>query len=199
MFIDLTEALRCPAPHDESYIICAPVTMDGRDVVRGGLLCPVCHVEYPILDRVAWLAPPSTESTPLPPPSSLTGAAVQAFLELEGAGGFLITVGSAGRLLPELATLFPGIGVAGVNPPAVVAASAGVSVIRSPRAWPIRRQTIRGVIVGADAARDPWLSAAIGSVLPGLRVIIEDEESQPAGVTELVRGAGILVGERQTR
>ena len=32
MLLDLTEILRCPNDHAESYVISAPMTMDGKDV-----------------------------------------------------------------------------------------------------------------------------------------------------------------------
>jgi hypothetical protein len=197
MFLELTEALRCPAAHDESYVICAPVKMDGRDVVRGGLLCPVCRAEYAILDRVAWLAPP----VPLSPaaPGPLTAEAAVTFLDLQGQGGFVVLVGNAGRLAPELAALLPGTGIACVNPPDGIEATESFSVVRSPHAWPVRRQAVRAVVVGADATGEPWLNAATGSVLNGLRMIVEDEAAEPAGMLELARGAGIFVGERRTR
>ncbi len=199
MFIELTEALRCPNRHDESYLICAPVTMDGRDVVRGGLLCPVCRAEYAILDRVAWLAPPRDDAPAGAAGSALTAEAVQLFLDLQGQGGFVVTVGSAGRLGPELAALMPGIGIAAVNPPAGIAASASLSVIHSPHAWPVRRQTVRAVVIGADVTAGRCIPDAVGSVLNGLRAIVEDESAHPDGLVELARGAGVFVGEKRAR
>lgn len=174
--------------------------MDGRDIVRGGISCPVCRAEYPILDRVAWLAPvdePVLRADFKPRTSELTAEAAQTFLDLQGPGGFVVTFGEAGRLLPELAALLPGVGVAGVNVPGSVTASARVSVIWSPVANPIKAHTIRGAIVGPDAARSPWIEGAVAAVLPGLRVIFENDALSPAGVDEIVRGAGVLVSERR--
>jgi len=190
MFLDLTEVLRCPSSHEESYLICAPVTMDGRDVVRGGLLCPVCRAEYAIIDRVAWFAPPRDDVPALDVKSELTAEAVQLFLDLQGQGGFVVTAGSAGRLGPELASLMPGVGIAAVNPPAGIAASASLSVIHSPDAWPVRRQAVRAVVIGADVTAGRWVPDAVGSVLNGLRAIVEDESARPEGLVELARGAG---------
>jgi hypothetical protein len=201
MFIELTEALRCPGSHDESYVICGPVTMDGRDIVRGGIVCPVCRAEYPILERIAWFAPPEEPvrgADPAAADSALTAEGVRAFLDLQGAGGYVVTVGAAGRLGPALAALLPGVGIACVNPPPAVYAAVGVSVLRSPRGFPIRRRSVRAAVVGADALRGPWLAAAVGAVLPGLRVVIEDESAAPEGVAPLARGAGVLVGEKRS-
>ena len=197
MFLELTEILRCPRAHDESYVICGPVSMDGRDVVRGGLACPVCGAEYPIIDRVAWFAPPDDVRRVTPAPGALTAEAAATFLHLDGAGGYVLLVGAAGRFGAELGDRLPGVGVAAVNPPRGVMPSAALSVLYSPQALPVKRHSCRGAIVGADAAAEPWLSAAAGTVLNGLRVIVEAEAAQPAGVVEIVRGAGMVVGERR--
>ena len=198
MFLELTEALRCPNSHDESYLICAPVQQDGRDVVRGGLLCPACRAQFAILDRVAWFGPPN-ESAPPAPASVLTAEAVATFLGLEGPGGYVVLAGVAGRIATGLAALLPDVVIAAVNAPAGVAADGTFSVLHSPRAWPIRRHSIRAAVLGADVATDPWVAGAVGSVLGGLRLIIEDESADPAGVVPIARGAGVFVGEKRAR
>lgn len=198
MFIELTEILRCPQPHEEGYLICAPVTMDGRDVVRGGLMCAVCRAEYPVLDRVAWFAPPDESAPGASDPSALTAEAAAAFLGLEGPGGYLLTVGSAGRLAAGLVKAVPGVAIAAVNAPADVAPELAISLLRSPRGLPVKRHSVRGVIAGPEAASGDWLEAAAGTLLTGLRMIVESETAQPPGVVELVRGAGVLVGERRS-
>ena len=53
MFIELTDHLRCPADHDEQFLVLIPELMDGRDVRQGSLGCPVCHRSFPIRDGVA--------------------------------------------------------------------------------------------------------------------------------------------------
>ena len=201
MFIELTEALRCPRDHEESYLVCVPVRMDGRRVMDGALGCPVCQAEFPIGDGVALFG--GTPAHPHPrtpaPPSQLTADAVQTLLDLRGPGGYVLLVGGAGRLGPRLAELLERVHVAGVNPPADVLPTAGFSVLRSPERLPIKKHSMRAVVAGADAAGEPWLSAALGTLLPGLRAVIEDADVRPDGLAELARGAGVLVGERRVR
>jgi len=201
VFIELTEILKCPHDHETSYVICGPVTMDGRDVVRGGLVCPVCKAEFPILDRVAWFAPPGNDGRTASPPrtSPLTAEAAVAFLGLEGPGGYALTVGDAGRLGPELGVALPRIGVVGVNPPDDVVPSATFSVLRSARGFPIRPRSVRAVVIGAGGAANPWLAAGIDALLPGLRVVVEGDAPLPGGIVELARGAGVVVGEKRAR
>ncbi len=198
MFLDLTDILRCPRPHAEGYLICGPVTMDGRDVVRGGLLCPDCGTEYPILDGVAWFAPPPPAAAePAAPASGLTADALHAFLDVQGPGGTALLLGEPGRLGADLAARLPGVQVVAVNPPEGVGPAPSFSVLRSPAGFPVRRHSVRAVVVGAAMAVEPWLSAAAGALLPGLRLVVEGDGELPGGVDELARGAGLVVGEKR--
>jgi hypothetical protein len=88
--------------------------------------------------------------------------------------------------------------VVGVNPPEGTVPTAGFSVLRSPEGLPVKRRSMRAVVVGADAAaQTALLDASLDTVLPGLRAVIEDETARPAGFEELARGARVVVGERR--
>jgi hypothetical protein len=199
VFIELTEALRCPRPHEESYLVCVPAVMDGRRVMRGIVGCPVCHAEFVIADGVADFGGAASDSPRAPRSSPLSAEAVQAFIDLRGPGGYVLMVGDSGRLGAELAARLERVHVVGVNPPGDASPTDGFSVLRSPGGLPVKRRSMRAVVVGADAARGAWLDAALDTVLPGLRAVIEDEEAAPAGFAELARGAGVVVGERRSR
>jgi len=58
---------------------------------------------------------------------------------------------------------------------------------------------MRAVVLGADAAVEPWLAEGVRVLLRGLRYVVEDEHASPAGVAELARGAGLFVGEKRDR
>ena len=50
MFIELTDHLRCPADHTESYLVLLPDEMQDRSVRTGRLGCPVCGRTYVLTD-----------------------------------------------------------------------------------------------------------------------------------------------------
>jgi uncharacterized protein YbaR (Trm112 family) len=52
VFIELTDLLRCPNPHDESFLVLLPDRMDGRSVRTGQLGCPVCGRTFELIDGV---------------------------------------------------------------------------------------------------------------------------------------------------
>lgn len=198
MFIELTEILRCPRDHAESYLVAAPVVMDGRRIVRGVLGCPACGAEFPIVGGVGYFggAGRPAVAQPGPPPPGYDAGALAAFLSLDGPGGYAALVGQVARFGPAIVALLPGVHVVAVNPPAGVAPLPMLSVLESPRALPFKSATLRAVALGADHAAAPWPADAARVLLPGLRLVVEDERARPEGVSELARGAGLFVGAR---
>ncbi len=161
MFIELTDHLRCPAPHAEAFLVLLPHAVDGRRVVSGHLGCPVCgwgtSWEDGTPDFGGGVAAVGT------PP--FDAAAAIAMLGLDGPGGWVATSGGAGSIAVDLAAQLPGVHVVAVNPPEDVKSVGAVSVIRS-GSWPIKQHAMRGVVVGDDTDS---VGAAARSVLPGLR------------------------------
>ncbi len=199
MFIELTDILRCPRAHAESYLVLAPRAMEGRRVIRGVLGCPVCQAEYPIVEGVVEFG------SGLRPPGPLAGqppvydaGALLAFFDLAGPGGYVCVVGGAARHAAELAAA-AGVHVVAVNPPDAVAPRDAVSVLRTDDALPIKGRQVRAVALGAAHAAAPWLDEAVRVLLPGLRLVVEDDTARPVGATDLARGAGLLVAEKSGR
>ena len=196
MFIELTEILRCPRDHAESYLVAAPIAMDGRRIVRGVIGCPQCKAEFPVVDGVAYFA-----DRPKPGPGAAASpsydvAALGAFLHLSGPGGYAVLVGAAARFGTEMARALSGCHLVAVNPPPGVVAAPALSVLVA-GALPFKSSTVRAVALGADHADPVWVREATRILLPGLRLAIEDERASPEGISELARGAGLFVGEKR--
>jgi len=224
LFIELTEILRCPRDHAESYVVAAPIAMDGRRIVRGVIGCPECKAEFPIVDGVAYFVEEARDeprepagggavvegkddgtparpaarpgAQPRSPMPDYDAAALIAFLSLDGPGGYAALVGRAARFGPEVAALLPGVHIVAVNPPAGVGPLPTLSLLASARRLPFKSATLRAVALGADHAAGPWLGDAVRVLLPGLRLVVEDERASPEGVSELARGAGLLVATK---
>ncbi len=185
MHIELTDHLRCPAEHDESFLVLLPRRMEARQVLAGELGCPVCQWstrwEDGIPDfgggRVADEAPPCDAE------------ALVALLGVEGAGGWIALGGSMSALAPAVAAQLPGVGVVALNPPALVRAEQGVQILRSGR-WPLKQHALRGVALGAGVAE--WTEQALGSVLPGLRGVGVGSAAVGGARRELLAEAGGL-------
>ncbi|HWA16927.1 MAG TPA: hypothetical protein VG817_10865 [Gemmatimonadales bacterium] len=190
MFIELTDHLRCPAEHDESFLVLIPDATRGRAVSAGLLGCPVCHREFRITDGVADFGAPSVE-TPGPPDPGLAEA-LAVFLGLEGPGGYLGLIGQAAALAPQLSEQFAGVHLAAVNAPAGTEAGPSISLLRSPRV-PFKSRSLRGLVLSAPFAVDEqWSREAIAAVLPGLRIV--GQGAAPPGLELLGEAVGWWVG-----
>ncbi len=192
MFIELTDHLRCPADHDESFLVLLPDRMERRSVRTGTLGCPVCGRTYQLEDGVL-----DTGDAPAPEPrgaSALDSDALTTLVGLSGPGGYLILVGATGALWSEVAELNPGVALVAVNPPADVTDGAELSVLRGAR-LPIKTGAMRGVVLGRPFADDPrWVRDAARVVLPGLRVVGEGSDPAPELIELLASAEGVWVG-----
>jgi hypothetical protein len=185
MFIELTDHLRCPNEHDESFLVLLPGTMEGRSVRSGDLGCPVCGRTFQLIDGVFDTRDaPATEVAG----SVLDADAITALVGLSGPGGYLTLVGAAGALWSEVAERNSGVALVAVNPPASVADGPGISVVRSSR-LPLKTGSMRGVALSRPFADDPhWVREAARVVLPGLRIVGEGKDP-PADILELLASA----------
>jgi uncharacterized protein YbaR (Trm112 family) len=211
MHIELTEMLRCPELHEPLPLVLSTGEMLGR-MVRSGLVgCPTCRREYPIREGIVDFTgrgergavgpgdgrPSRHRREPLPAPRSRDYVqTLQALLDLSGPGGIVVLVGAASRYAEGLAALMGGIHFVGINGPKDVEELPVLSLLRIDRHIPLRDAMARGVVVGADVARDPWLAEGVRVLLHGRRLVVEDEGATPAGTRTLASGEGLFVGER---
>jgi uncharacterized protein YbaR (Trm112 family) len=185
MFIELTDHLRCPADHAESFLVLLPDRLEGRSVRAGQLGCPVCGRTFELAEGVLDVgnAPPSAL------PSALDAEAITALAGVNGPGGYLVLVGSPARVWAEVAELNRGVGLVAVNPDAAVRDEGSLSVLRG-GVLPLKSRSMRGVVLGAPFGGDPhWVREGARVVLPGLRVVGEGPEP-PAEVIDLLASTG---------
>ena len=191
MFIELTDLLRCPNPHDESFLVLLPDRMDGRSVRTGQLGCPVCGRTFDLTDGVfdAGGAPAaSAENT------GLGAENVSVLIGLSGPGGYLALVGPVASLWEDVARLNPGVALVAINPPEEVQDSAGISVVRGGMI-PLKSRSVRGVVLGKPYADDPaWIRDAARLVLPGLRVVGEGDQPPEDLIEVMASAGGVWVG-----
>ena len=191
MFIELTDLLRCPNPHDESFLVLLPDKMDGRSVRTGQLGCPVCGRTFQLVDGVfdAGGAPRESRGR-----TELSGENVSVLVGLSGPGGYLALVGPVASLWEEVAALNPGVALVAVNPPEDVMDSAGTSVVRGGMI-PLKSRSLRGVVLGKPYASDPtWVRDAARLVLPGLRVVGEGDQPPEDLIDVMASAGGVWVG-----
>ncbi len=196
MFIELTDHLRCPAEHEEAFLVLLPERLEGRSVRAGTLGCPVCDRRFTLQDGVL-----DTGGAPMAPALSDGGLlgpeALAPLAGLNGPGGYLVLVGPPARAWRAVAGLIPGVGLVAVNPPREVADEAGLSVLRGGM-LALKSGSMRGVVLGSPYGADPaWVRDAARVVLPGLRVVGEGPDPDGEIIDLMASAGGVWVGSRR--
>ena len=194
MFIELTDHLRCPADHDEAFLVLLPDMMDGRSVVGGRLGCPVCGRTFRVEGGEVDVGGALPEA---PSAGTLDAAAIVALAGIQGPGGYFVLVGTPAGVWRDVAALNPGVGLVAVNPGAGVADSPGVSVLRGGM-LPLKTNSMRGVVLGPGYGGDPsWVREAARVTLPGLRVVGEGPEPAADLINLMASAGGAWVGSKR--
>ena len=194
MFIELVDALRCPVPHEESWLVAAAVRMEARHIVEGTLGCPVCAAEYPIHDGVVDFRRAGGALVPATvvddPEQAMRMAAL---LNLADAQGFAVLLGAWGAHAHQLASIVETPLVL-VDPPAGIVGAPGVSVLRCDGELPLAVGAARAMAIDdGSAAR---VSSAVRATRAKGRVVAPVSVTVPEDVTELARDETMWVGER---
>jgi uncharacterized protein YbaR (Trm112 family) len=190
MFIELTDHLRCPADHVESFLVLLPDRLEGRSVRSGQLGCPVCGRTFELTNGVLDLG----DAALAPLPSTLDAEAITALAGVNGPGGYLVLVGSPAAAWSEIAELNRGVALVAINPPSGIEDQGLLSVLRGSR-LPLKSRTVRGAVLGKPFGGDPhWVSEAARVVLPGLRVVGEGPDPASELLELMASADGVWVG-----
>lgn len=195
MFIEISEFLRCPQPHEDSFCVVVPHEMTGRMILRGVVGCPVCKREYPITDGEVRFG----ETAGAAEAAEAAGMAdvIWALLGLTGPGGLVVLVGSATRLAGALAARMGGVHFVGLNASAGIEISPELSLLRHPDRIPWRHAVARGVVLGAETAAAPWIGEGVRVLLNGQRLVAVAETMAAPGLVRLAAGRGLWVGQKR--
>lgn len=195
MFIELVDALRCPGPHEESWLVASATRMEFRHIVDGTLGCPVCRAEYAVTRGVVDFR--RAAHRPLPPdlpPDETEATRLAALLDLTDRTGFAVLVGSWTVHAPLLRALVE-TPLVSVDPPEGTEGEPGISVIRCDGELPLAEGAARGVAVDADTPAR--VASAVRATRAGGRLVLPSGVALPAGVRELARDAAVVVAERE--
>jgi uncharacterized protein YbaR (Trm112 family) len=194
MFIELVDALRCPTPHEESWLVASTARMAFRHIVEGMLGCPVCHAEYPVRRGVVdFRRAPHGALPDDAPPDEEQATRLAAFLDLTDRTGFAVLAGAWSVQASVLRALVETPLVV-IDPPEGTEGEPGISVIRCDGELPIAAGAARGVAI--DGGSDARVASAVRATRPKGRIVAPAGVPLPADVTELARDATVWVAER---
>src|SRR6266487_3597792 len=184
--------LRCPESHGEAFLVMSTGEMLGRMVRSGILGCPICRREFPIVKGIVNFTgkgkgetgivsdtQPTFPVSPFPFPA-VDPQTLQALLDLSGPGGYVVLLGTAARHAVGLAGLMGGIHFIGINAPPDVEELPVLTLLVCGTKIPLRDAMARGVVVGSESSGALWLAEARRVLLPGRRLVVENETARPA-------------------
>jgi uncharacterized protein YbaR (Trm112 family) len=194
MFIELVDALRCPQPHAESWLVAAAARMAHRHIVEGTLGCPVCHAQYPVHRGVADFRRVHHGFLPADaPPDEVQATRLAAFLDLTDHSGFAVLLGAWSVHAPLLRALVETPLIV-VDPPDGMEGEPGISVLRCDGPLPLAVGVARGTAL--DGGPRERVDSAVRVTRSKGRLVAPTDVPLPAGVSELARDAEVWVAER---
>jgi hypothetical protein len=199
VFIELVDHLRCPRPHEETWLVASADRTEGRDIIEGTLGCPICRAEYPIRAGVVWFmergqgrrAPVSSS----PAVDSDVALRLAAFLDLSDAQGFALLAGSWAHAARPLRDIVP-TSLVILNPRPHIGAGNGISVLEVDAGIPLAAATCRGVALDEAHRDEAHVEAAVRVLRPRGRLVAPASTPLPVGVKELARDQTLWVAER---
>jgi hypothetical protein len=190
MFIPLVDSLRCPRPHEDSWLVASIDHMVDRDIRAGTLGCPVCLAEYAVREGVVFfddVAEPARPDTP----DEQTAVRVAAALDLTDAKMIAVLAGRWGTHAPLIQSMSPAHLLL-INPPADAMSGDGISIVRG-SAVALGHASMHAIAV--DERESASLERLGASLRPGGRLLGPVSLPVPPSMTELVRDAEIWVAQ----
>lgn len=202
MHIELVDSLRCPEPHDDTWLVASVTRFDGRDIVEGALGCPICRRQF-VVSRgevgFAGEAPAeggeSGSSIAPPVPDGDDVLRARALLALDEPGGIVLLGGVLAWLAQPLsddAQVTPIL----LNAPAWAwSDTVAPSAVRAHASLPFAGGSLRAVWLDAATATPSLLAGAARALRPGGRLVAPVAAALPAGVRQLASDSQVWVAE----
>ena len=195
MFIELVDALRCPEPHGESWLVAAATRTAFRHIIEGTLGCPVCRAQYPIHRGVVdFRRAAHAPSIPDAPPDEAQATRLAAFLDLTDRTGFAVLLGPWSVHAPLLRAVVETPLIV-VDPPLGTEGEPGVSVLRCDGPLPLAAGAARGIAI--DDGGGARVASAVRVTRVRGRLVAPVAVALPVDVKELARDDAVWVGERE--
>lgn len=191
MFVPLVDSLRCPNPHDETWLVASIERAEERDIKQGTLGCPSCFAEYPIVDGVVVFDSAATRPA-FVAPSEADATRIAAALDLTDQRMTALLVGECGAHAPLIRAMSP-VSLLLVNPPEGVVSGDGVSIILASAA-PIAASSMDAVAIDAHVS-EAAVARVRATLRGGRRMLGPASRPVPAFLTELARDADVWVAQ----
>lgn len=195
MHIELIDLLRCPRPHEETWLVAAFYRLNGRLVLEGKLGCHVCGAEYPIRDGIAFFrehagaAPFGNRSDSEAPDAAMR---IAAFLDLRP-GALALLVGDLADASDAVAAL-TGSRVIALNTPLRTSDESVLQIDSNPP-LPLASHSLDGIALNPASSTGEMLEEASRLLRPRGRLLAASGLELSGEFRELARDADYVVAE----
>ncbi len=194
MLRDLLDMLRCPASHEESWLVAVLHRAEQGTIVHADLACPVCGAEFVVRDGTADLRLAGAErpAAAVTPQSRSTGRPVDpmrlaALLGVTDVHLPIVLAGEQARAGSAVAAIVAASQIH-VNPPADLAHSErGASRFLIDGALPFGVHTVAGIALDATHAAEHWTHSAMRVLTLGGHLVAPAFTLVPPTMHELAR------------
>ncbi|MCC7051626.1 MAG: hypothetical protein IT355_00075 [Gemmatimonadaceae bacterium] len=172
MFTELIDLLRCPQPHEDSWLVASSTRTGDRHILDGRLGCPVCRASYDITDgEVLFSSAPVLRSAITLDEDAAFRLAAQLHL-LEAPPPILLT-GQWSRAVAALRRITPTVTMFVGDATSVVAQDDRVSTLRLPASGiPLAAGALRGLALDRAHAGEAYLPDAARVVRARGRLVV---------------------------
>jgi uncharacterized protein YbaR (Trm112 family) len=197
MFTELIDALRCPQPHEDSWLVATSSQSANRHILHGLLGCPVCRRTYPIVDGVARFGD-GLDAVPVSPLADDAVFRLAAQLHLVEAPAPILLIGAWSCAAEPLRRMLPHVSILVGDASAVPVLDDKLNAVRLPTSsLPFAAGAMRGVALSPSHLSDAMLSECARVVRAGGRLVAPpDARLDTAAWRQLARDADVVVAER---
>jgi uncharacterized protein YbaR (Trm112 family) len=177
VFTELIDMLRCPQPHEDSWLVATSTRTGSRHILDGKLGCPVCKTTFDITDgEVLFTHAPVLRSAITLDDDAAFRLAAQ--LHLVEAPQPVMLVGQWSRAVAPLRRIVSTVTMFVADASSVIALDEKVSTLRLPsRGVPLATGALRGLALDRPHARDAYVRDAARVVGTKGRLVL------PSGTT----------------
>ena len=198
MHIEFVDLLRCPAAHEDSWLVAAVTTMEGRIVVEAKLGCPVCGASYFVRDGVALFDEnfssedgPKLEGLGSDPDAPMK---IAAFLDLTRPGVVALLAGDWAAASAGVAEL-AGARILSLNAAHPTKRLENVAEIRATARVPVADRSVDGAALDTKYSEPEMIDEAVRLLRPRGRLIAAGTAELPPQFRELARDENHVVAE----
>jgi hypothetical protein len=199
MLLEVVDALRCTAAHEDAPLVASISRRADRDIVTGLLGCPICFAEYPIENSVAIFGDGPVAAADPPPdpyrePADELAMRCAAMLNLYDPGGIVLLGGAWADAAADLLEMARALVIV-VAARETVRLGNGIAAVRTGAMLPFAPGSVRGIALDARTSTPSLVLSAVRALKPGGRLIAPVAAALPPGVTERARDDRHWVGE----